>query len=187
MINENTLIYRFYNKSLMKNDLVKMAMKGDSEAFTGLIKENKKYLYKIAYSYVKNEQMALDILQESIYKAFVNIKKLKRESVFKTWITKILINECINTIRKNAKVTYLNNDILIKNESISIDEKIDLYEAIDKLRDGYKTVIILKYFNDLPLKDISYIMDIPENTVKSHLKRAKNDLSKILKEDFLNE
>ncbi len=131
--------------------------------------------------------MALDILQESIYKAFVNIKKLKKKSVFKTWITKILINECINTIRKNAKVTYLNNDILIKNESISIDEKLDLYEAIDKLRDSYKTVIILKYFNDLSLKDISYIMEIPENTVKSHLKRAKNDLSKILKEDFLNE
>ncbi|HBJ2620571.1 UNVERIFIED_ORG: RNA polymerase subunit sigma-70 [Clostridium botulinum] len=187
MINENTLIYRFYNKNPMKNDLVKMAMKGDSKAFTSLIRENKEYLYKMAYSYVKNEQMALDILQESIYKAFVNIKKLKRENVFKTWITKILINECINTIRKNAKVTYLNNDILIKNESISIDEKLDLYEAIDQLRDGYKTVIILKYFNDLQLKDISYIMDIPENTVKSHLKRAKNDLSKILKEDFLNE
>ncbi|MDR5586792.1 MULTISPECIES: sigma-70 family RNA polymerase sigma factor [Clostridium] len=188
MINENTLVYRFYNKSLMKNSLVKMAMKGDSEAFTSLIKENKTYLYKIAYSYVKNEQIALDILQESTYKAFINIKKLKKESVFKTWITKIVINECINTIRKNAKITYLNdNDILIKKEFISTEEKLDLYEAIDKLRNNYKTVIILKYFNDLSLRDISYIMEIPENTVKSHLKRAKNDLSKILKEDFLNE
>lgn len=97
-----------------------MAMKGDSEAFTSLIKENKKYLYKIAYSYVKNQQMSLDILQESIYKAFVNIKKLKKESVFKTWITKILINECINTIRKNAKVT----SILIKLESIFIVKNV---------------------------------------------------------------
>ncbi|SFD27626.1 sigma-70 family RNA polymerase sigma factor [Clostridium uliginosum] len=188
MINDNTLVYRLDDKSLMKNSLIKMAMKGDSKAFTTLIKENKMYLYKIAYSYVKNEQIALDILQESTYKAFLNIKKLKKESVFKTWITKIVINECINTIRKNDKVTYLNDDaIFLKEELISTEEKLDLYEAIDKLRNSYKSVIILKYFNDLPLKDISYIMDIPENTVKSHLKRAKNDLSKILKEDFLNE
>jgi RNA polymerase sigma-70 factor (ECF subfamily) len=64
---------------------------------------------------------------------------------------------------------------------------LDLYNAIDILRDNYKTVIILKYFNDMTIESIANVMDIPENTVKTYLRRAKENLNKILKEDYLNE
>ena len=60
--------------------------------------------------------------------------------------------------------------------------ELDLYDAIDLLKPKYKTVIILKYFDDMKIEDISYVLNIPENTVKSHLKRAKESLSSILKE-----
>lgn len=176
-------------EEVLEIKLAKKAIKGDSEAYTELVKINKNYLYKIAYSYVKDEEKALDILQESIYKGFLNIKKLKSPDFFKTWITKILINESINIIRKDSKVSYLDEDTpLICNEkSISTEERLDLYDAIDNLKETYKTVIILKYFNDKTIEDIAYTMDIPSNTVKSHLRRAKEVLSKILKEDYLNE
>jgi RNA polymerase sigma-70 factor (ECF subfamily) len=169
--------------------LIKKAIKGDADAFTELIKSNKVYLYKIAYSYVKNEQTALDILQESTYKAFINIKKLNKPAFFKTWVTKIIINEALNTIRKDKNIVSINEDTPLHNEqnTVSIEEKLDLYNALDNLRDNYKTVILLKYFNSLSVENISYIMDIPQNTVKSHLKRAKESLSKILKEDYLHE
>lgn len=78
------------------------------------------------------------------------------------------------------------NSIIYSEKSISIEEKLDLYDAIDLLKPKYKTVIILKYFDDMKIEDISYVLNIPENTVKSHLKRAKESLSSILKED-LNE
>lgn len=165
--------------------LVKKARKGDSDAFTELYKINKVYLYKIAYSYVKDENKALDILQECAYKGFLNINKLKNPNFFKTWITKVLINIAIDFLKSDNKIIYLNDDtsLVSSEESISIEEKLDLYTAIDSLRESYKTVIILKYFNDMSIDEISYVMNIPINTVKSNLRRAKESLNKVLREE----
>lgn len=169
--------------------LIKKAINGDAESFTELMKIYKTYLYKIAFSYVKDEQKALDILQECVYRALLNIEKLKKPKFFKTWITKILINVSINYIQKESKIVYLENGVPEKpqHSSLHIEDKLDLYDAIDCLREDYKTVIVLKYFNDLSINDISSIMELPINTVKSHLKRAKDELRQILKEGELNE
>ena len=138
----------------------------------------------MAYTYVKDKQVALDILQETSFKAWLNIHTLKDEEKFKPWITKILVNTALNYIKKESKVIYMEdeNSIIYSEKSISIEEKLDLYDAIDLLKPKYKTVIILKYFDDMKIEDISYVLNIPENTVKSHLKRAKESLSSILKE-----
>jgi len=138
----------------------------------------------VAYTYVKDKQVALDILQETSFKAWLNIHTLKDEEKFKPWITKILVNTALNYIKKESKVIYMEdeNSIIYSEKSISIEEKLDLYDAIDLLKPKYKTVIILKYFDDMKIEDISYVLNTPENTVKSHLKRAKESLSSILKE-----
>lgn len=68
---------------------------------------------------------------------------------------------------------------------ISLEEKHDLYSAIDQLSERYQTVIILKYFNDLSIKEIAFIMNIPEGSVKAYLNRARNELKDMLKEDYL--
>lgn len=169
--------------------LAKKAKHGNSDAFAELYKIHKIYLYKIAYSYVKDENKALDILQECAYKGLLNIHKLKEPKHFKTWITRVLINIAIDFVNKEKNILYLHDEAASTCEidSVSIEEKLDLYNAMDALKESYKTVIILKYFNDMNIKDISYTMDIPENTVKSHLKRAKESLNKILKEEFLDE
>ena len=142
------------------------SIKTNCASFEKLLLQYKSYLYKVAYTYVKDKQVALDILQETSFKAWLNIHTLKDEEKFKPWITKILVNTALNYSEK----------------SISIEEKLDLYDAIDLLKPKYKTVIILKYFDDMKIEDISYVLNIPENTVKSHLKRAKESLSSILKE-----
>ena len=72
-------------------------------------------------------------------------------------------------------------------EDIRIDEKLDLYTAIDLLKPKYKTVIILKYFDDMKIDDISDVLDLPINTVKSQLKRARQSLSNILNVGDLDE
>lgn len=169
--------------------IIKRAMEGDKESFITLIKKYKIYLYKIAYSYVKNEEDALEILQECTYRAMINIKNIKNITSFKYWLTRIVINCALDFIKNNKKIYPLNDEIEIfpVKESVSIDEKLDLYNAIDILRDNYKTVIILKYFNDMTIESIANVMDIPENTVKTYLRRAKENLNKILKEDYLNE
>lgn len=160
------------------------SIKTNCASFEKLLLQYKSYLYKVAYTYVKDKQVALDILQETSFKAWLNIHTLKDEEKFKPWITKILVNTALNYIKKESKVIYMEdeNSIIYSEKSISIEEKLDLYDAIDLLKPKYKTVIILKYFDDMKIEDISYVLSTPENTVKSHLKRAKESLSSILKE-----
>ena len=169
--------------------LIKESMKGNKESFGILIKNNKEYLYKMAFLYVKDEQDALEVIHETIYRAFLNIEKLKKAKFFNTWITRILINVSIDFLKKKGKNEMLDESTPIRKEKceISTEEKLDLYNAIDLLNDNYKTVIIMMYFNDMKIKDISKVMEIPENTVKTYLRRAKQDLGEVLKEGYLNE
>ncbi len=169
--------------------LIKESMKGNKESFGILIKNNKEYLYKMAFLYVKDEQDALEVIHETVYRAFLNIEKLKKAKFFNTWITKILINVSIDFLKKKEKNEMLDESTPIKKErcEISTEEKLDLYNAIDLLNDNYKTVIIMMYFNDMKIKDISKVMEIPENTVKTYLRRAKQVLGEVLKEGYLDE
>ncbi|PWX48025.1 sigma-70 family RNA polymerase sigma factor [Clostridium perfringens] len=169
--------------------LIKESMKGNKESFGILIKNNKEYLYKMAFLYIKDEQDALEVIHETVYRAFLNIEKLKKAKFFNTWITRILINVSIDFLKKKGKNEMLDESTPIRKEKceISTEEKLDLYNAIDLLNDNYKTVIIMMYFNDMKIKDISKVMEIPENTVKTYLRRAKQALGEVLKEGYLNE
>lgn len=169
--------------------LIKESMKGNKESFGILIKNNKEYLYKMAFLYVKDEQDALEVIHETVYRAFLNIEKLKKAKFFNTWITRILINVSIDFLKKKGKNEMLDESTPIIKEKceISTEEKLDLYNAIDLLNDNYKTVIIMMYFNDMKIKDIAKVMEIPENTVKTYLRRAKQALGEVLKEGYLNE
>lgn len=169
--------------------LIKESMKGNKESFGILIKNNKEYLYKMAFLYVKDEQDALEVIHETVYRAFLNIEKLKKAKFFNTWITRILINVSIDFLKRKGKNQMLDESTPIIKEKceISTEEKLDLYNAIDLLNDNYKTVIIMMYFNDMKIKDISKVMETPENTVKTYLRRAKQALGEILKEEYLDE
>ncbi|MEN8077314.1 sigma-70 family RNA polymerase sigma factor [Clostridioides difficile] len=178
---------KYKSKKLEFRD-VEQAIKGDKDAFINIIKVNKEYLYKTAYMYVKDDLKALEILQETITRGYTGINKLKEPSFFKTWITRILINVAIDTVRRESKIIDIDETVCIEvSKSISIEERLDLYNAVDLLRDKYKTIVIMKYFNDMKIQDISILMDIPENTVKTYLNRAKKELRSILREGYLNE
>lgn len=148
------------------------------------IEENQDKLYRIAFSYVKNEDLALDIVQESIEKALRNIKTLKHEEYVKTWFYRILINESLGYIRRNkntilCQVKDLKDDIEW-NDNITI-EGIDLYNNIGKLKEKLRTVIILRFFEDLKIEEIARITKTSPNTVKSRLYKGLEELKKLIK------
>jgi RNA polymerase sigma-70 factor (ECF subfamily) len=153
---------------------VLLAKNGDKEMFTALIKERKEDLYRIAYMYVKNQQDALDIVSETVYKAYFSINKLRNLKYFTTWLTKILINCSLDHLKKynNTVPLHQHEDIAHKNLETSKEELIDLYDAVDKLRDVYKSVIILKYFEDMTINEIGEIMDKPPHNIKNFLHKA---------------
>lgn len=163
---------------------IKQSQRGNDDSFEKLMDIYEPYLYKMAFLYMKNEQDALDIYQETALKAYINISQLRNYSSFKTWITRILIN---NVYEKNKKSNRFEEQYLDENIAdfsySTIEERIDLYDAIDLLDEKYRTPIILQYFYDLSIHQISEITKTKENTVKTNIRRAKKKIYDILMEE----
>ena len=145
------------------------------------IKENQEKLYRIAYTYTKNQEKALDVVQEAITKSLENINKLRHEEYVKTWFYRILLNEAIKAT-KNDK-TFVDYDSVEKELHINsheneLVEKIDIYETIQKLNEKLKTVIILRFFENLKIEEIAYITKTNSNTVKSRLYKGMEEIRK---------
>ena len=160
------------------------AKKGDDNAFYELISERKEMLYKTAFTYVKNKEDALDILNETVYRAFISIKRLKEPEFFNTWLTRILINCALDTLRKDKKVLQLDEQTGIANLSSTLaqEDVFDLNIAVDSLKEKYKTIVILKYFQDMTLAEIAEVLQCPLGTVKTTLYKALKELKINLEE-----
>lgn len=161
---------------LLLFSLLAKAKKGNDKAFLKLMDEEKVKLYKMAYIYTKNESAVLDVVQETVTKAYASIHTLKEEKYFSTWITKILINTALEMHRKSQKLVLLNGEIEKQAMSTQQDEKLDLLHALEQIDEKYKTVILLKYYRDLTVKDIAVILECPEGTVKTNLHRGLQQL-----------
>lgn len=169
-------------------ELVQKAISGDIQAFDSLLRNKQDKLYRTAFLYVKNKEDALDIVQETIYIAFVSINQVRQPEYFDTWLVRVLIRVATSFL-KARNTLVLNNEIGEKLESCvdiekSSNDKIYVVDAINNLKLDHRTVIILYYYHDLSIKDISEIVEKPENTIKSDLRRAKLELKDLfLKEE----
>ena len=161
--------------------LVKRATKGDRQSFEKLMDIYFDRLCREAYIRCKYEEDVKEIVQETIYKAYRNIRSLKEPQYFKTWLSRILINVANDYLRNKGMVDLeLDETSYVKEVVIEdkIEIKIDLYNAIDELEDKYKDAVILRYIDDLKIEDISKILDRPVNTIKTHLRKALKDMKK---------
>ncbi|MCM1179629.1 MAG: sigma-70 family RNA polymerase sigma factor, partial [Clostridium sp.] len=128
------------------------AIHGNAEAYGELILEYKDYLYRTAMLSVKNQEIALDMVSECILSGFRSVHSLKNPAYFKTWITRVLRNTIADYYRSERYSENLDDmQIAADDGMVSSEEKLDLYQAIDLLSEKYKTVIILKYFNELKI------------------------------------
>ncbi|WJE15145.1 sigma-70 family RNA polymerase sigma factor [Halobacillus sp. ACCC02827] len=173
----------------MKNHrLIKKAKKGDSEAFEKLLIQYSDRLYRTAYLYAGNRDDALDIVQETAYKAFLAIKNLRESKYFLTWITRILINSSYEWKRKKEKELPLEQISQVSTgKDDCIVEHLDLVWALDRLPEKYRDAVVIFYYQDLPIKEVAEIMDVPVNTVKTYLLRGKKQLKVILKGEGYHE
>lgn len=168
--------------------LASKAIHGNAKAYGQLIEEYKEYLYRTAWLSVKDQEKALDIVGDCILNGFRSIHTLKNPAYFKTWLTRILLNAIQDYYQKNPITEDVDRLQMMATEStVSAEEKMDLHRAIDRLEERYKTVIILRYFDEMKISEIAFVMDIPEGSVKAYLFRAKQDLRRLLKEEDLYE
>lgn len=161
-------------------ELVEKAKNNDKRAFSELIMDIEKELYLIAKAKLKNDDDIGDAIQETIYKSYKNIKKLRDNLLFKTWIIKILINECKNIYRKKSKysISYEEEEmekyLVVSDQSDNIEFEV----LIKDLDSDEKLILTLYYCSKYTIKEIAHIVKIKENTVKSKIVRARNKIRK---------
>ena len=157
------------------------------ELFCENIHQCEKSMYTLAYGILKNENDAADVIQESILKAYCNYNGLKNPQKFKQWILRIVHNTAIDYIQKRFDVI----DVEIQeqtNEFSTIDKesKMVIWDAVQKIKLPYRTVLILFYYEGYSIFQISEIMSTSVVNVKQQLSRGRKMLAKVLnKEDFL--
>ena len=151
--------------------------------FTELIESNKLRFYKTAKAILKNDDDVYDALQEALISMYENYGQLKKEEYFSTWATRIIINKCYDLLRKRKNNIVPIDEFIENNPSMGQNDKYEIDEngikqAMNFLNDDIKLIVVLYYYDNYSVKEISEIVNIPEGTVKSRLSTAR----KILKQ-----
>ncbi|MGG3509025.1 RNA polymerase sigma factor [Paenibacillus lautus] len=153
------------------------------------ITENKEDMYLFAFSYVKNAENALDIVQDSIHKALLSSETLKSEGSMKSWFYRIVMNTSLDFLRKHKRIQLVDDKTLElhtpSNEDVYHD--IDLEKALDELPYAFRTVVILRYFEDMKIEEIAEVLNENISTVKSRLYKALRKLRIQMSNEILEE
>ncbi|WP_082023224.1 sigma-70 family RNA polymerase sigma factor [Sporosarcina koreensis] len=140
--------------------------------------ENQNAHYRLAYSYVKNKEDALDIVQDSIFKALRSIDRLDDLKYLKTWFYRILVNTSIDFIRKHQRMMVMDEETLDgylpSTEDAQAD--MDLRRALDALTAYEKSLLLLRFFEDLKIDEVAAVLGENVNTVKTKLYRTVKKL-----------
>ncbi|WP_102349491.1 RNA polymerase sigma factor SigW [Bacillus sp. Marseille-P3661] len=176
---------------------IKQVKKGDQNAFAEIVELFKDKVYQLCYRMIGNAHEAEDLAQEAFIRAYVNIHSYDINRKFSTWLYRIATNLSIDRLRKRKPDYYLDAEIQgtegltmyshlqsdepLPEESVeSLEFQEMIQSEINELPPMYRSVIVLKYIEELSLKEISEILDIPIGTVKTRIHRGREALRKKL-------
>lgn len=141
----------------------------DVNEFTARVERLKARLYRAALLYVGSESVALDAVDETVYRGLKSLKKLRQPEYFDTWMTRILINECKKELRHRRRELQFDT---LPEEAVEAFNALPLKEAILRLPLELKEVIILRYFSDFTLAETAQSLHIPQGTAVTRQRRA---------------
>lgn len=153
----------------------------NKNVFSEIVLKSTDSLYHISKSILKNDTDCEDAVQEAIAIAFAKLHTLKKDQYAKTWLSRILINECYHILRKRERFTPF-SDCKEESEEDSEDYS-ELYQALFMLKKEYRLTIVLYYLEGYSVKEIAHIMNTGTGTVKSRLSRGRDKLKSILEEE----
>ena len=148
------------------------------DEFTQKALDSEQMLYRISMSMLKNNADCEDAVQQTILTAYKRLNSLKHEEFFRTWITRILINECNKILNDRKRTAPL--EVIESRSDDTFTHNTELKEAINSLSPKLRVVIVMKYSERFSITEISRALKIPEGTVKSRLSQAKDKLKEIL-------
>ena len=172
------------NLSNIEDQLLVMdAQDGDSEAMEKLVRRWQKKLWQYVFRLTSDIHAAWDITQQCWLEIIKGLKKLNDPACFRPWAYRIATNKSIDWLKNKSKDQHINLDLV----EVGCDrEKNDLgaEELVQRLKDESRTVLILYYFEQLTISEISFALNIPAGTVKSRLHSARKELKELWRKHF---
>ena len=164
-------------------------MKISEKQFDYVYNEYAKELYNIAYGYTRNRDDSIDILQNAYVVLLESNKKFESNEHIKYFLIRVTINESLDLLKSASKKRVIkNNDVVVNFPETKKEElPYDLSEIVNTLPEKYKTIIILHYYDDMKIKDISNVLKISEPAVKKRLERARNLIKEIVERNCKND
>lgn len=158
----------------------------DKDEFCECIRLYEKAMYSLAFSIVRNESDAGEVISEAIYRAYKNLNSLKYKSSFRPWILKIVHNAAVEMIRKNSKLISMEEIEAPADDGAENDitTKLALRDAVESLKQPYRTVVVMFYYENLSVSEIAQITGTNVVAVRQRLSRARKILRESLKEVF---
>jgi RNA polymerase sigma factor (sigma-70 family) len=170
-------------------ELVRNAKAGDRDALITLLREIETHVYRSAYYILGNEQDAMDASQEALIRIYTKIHSYEEKALFKTWVQRIVTNICIDKFRRSKPTISIDEHEISFTSQENVEDVImggylakDIREAIDKLPEHHRSVVVLRYMQDFSYHEIADSLNLPLNTVKSYLFRARQQLQILLQE-----
>lgn len=158
----------------------------DKEKFCENIRLCEGAMYSLAYSIVRNETDAGEVVSEAIFRAWKNLDFLKNRGSFKPWILRIVHNVAVEMVRKDSKLVFVDEMTEYSDEGgeNKITTRLALRDAVERLRRPYREVVLLFYYENLSVSKIAQVLGTNIAAVKKQLSRARKMLREVLKEDF---
>lgn len=144
-----------------------------NEQFVHLVSDAETSLYRVAKSILRNDEDCADAVQSAILKAFDKLATLKHEKYFKTWLTRILINECYRMLKERREQVSFEEYMEGKEENVEYSE---VFTALMELEEMYRVPFTLHYIEGYSVKEIAQMLDIGVSNVKIRLSRARAKL-----------
>lgn len=155
------------------------------EQLGDLIITSQETMYHVAKTLLRNDEDCADAIQDAIVKAFSRIHTLREDAFAKTWLIRILINECYSCMRKQKRVVFL-EEFVPTEEAQEQEDYSDLYEAISRLPEEVRLSVILYYMEGYSIREIAQIQDTTESAVKNRLSRARKKLKADLEPELVH-
>ena len=147
------------------------------EAFFNRVEQIRKKMFAIAYPYFRSESMAIDMVDEAIYKGFLKKRSLRQEEFFETWMIRILMNTCATQYKRSSRHQSFEEYTQDRHIGSVLDaQKMELMDAVSHLPNDLQRVVSLKYFGGYTTVEIADMLKIPQGTVSSRLRRAIEQL-----------
>jgi RNA polymerase sigma-70 factor, ECF subfamily len=163
--------------------LIRHAQKGDASAYDTLFATYEKDLYRMAFIYTRNEQDALDVVQETAYRSFKAIHTLQQPAFFKTWLIRILYNCAKDLLKKRHHFEEIQPELVAVTEEVDLHIHITLEHVMNELSQEEKAVVLLKYYEDYTFEQIADCLQMKLGTTKTILYRALKKLKRALERE----